>query len=127
MDMPGHRAGHAPADLALHRASLLCATLVPAALITRTRTGRGIGARQSRVAQSAERPAVNRQVIGSSPIAGAGFTWVNVWPCSLGALAWPMVGPSHGATCADAVAAGRRGTRSPNFQSTRYILGHEEH
>ena len=76
--MPGHRAGHAPADLALHRASLLCATLMPAALITRTRTGRGIGARQSRVAQSAERPAVNRQVIGSSPIAGARFTCGNV-------------------------------------------------
>src|SRR5262249_37401325 len=34
----------------------------------------GSSARRSRVAQSAERPAVNRQVIGSSPIAGAHLT-----------------------------------------------------
>ena len=36
---------------------------------------------QSRVAQSAERPAVNRQVIGSSPIAGASSTASDLHEC----------------------------------------------
>ena len=48
-----------------------CATLVPAAQTTREPPTRSECAARSRVAQSAERPAVNRQVIGSSPIAGA--------------------------------------------------------
>jgi hypothetical protein len=42
--------------------------------------------RRSRVAQSAERPAVNRQVIGSSPIAGAHFM-----PLTWGFCAWRSV------------------------------------
>src|SRR5512147_579109 len=40
----------------------------------RSGTGRRRPVR-SRVAQLAERPAVNRQVTGSSPVAGAGHSW----------------------------------------------------
>jgi hypothetical protein len=53
-----------------------CATLVPAAQTARSRQLQVAIAVRSRVAQSAERPAVNRQVIGSSPIAGATFSQV---------------------------------------------------
>src|SRR5215472_4530606 len=48
-----------------------CATLVPAVQTTREPPARGVCTARSRVAQSAERPAVNRQVVGSIPTAGA--------------------------------------------------------
>jgi hypothetical protein len=73
--VPGQRVGYALAWSALRRLPQRCATLMPAVLITRAGMG-GLSARRSRVAQSAERPAVNRQVIGSSPIAGATFLQV---------------------------------------------------
>ena len=67
--MPGWQAGYALARSALPRMPRRYATLMPAAVIYPARPGSS--ARRSRVAQLAEHSAVNRRVIGSSPIAGA--------------------------------------------------------
>src|SRR6266581_1824825 len=64
------------------RVSSACATLTSDADAAGPDTPVAFRVGRSRVAQLAERPAVNRQVIGSSPIAGAqscALTCMNAW------------------------------------------------